>query len=391
VKGRAAIRRLAVAQFLSTAGSEMAAIALSVDVYRRTGSAVWLGATFFLTFGITGLLSPVAGLIADRFDRQRVMVVSDVAGAVVWTFLLLGQSPAWLLIFGFIATAVAMPFGIASGAAVPNLVGEENLAWANGTVATAANLSRLLGPVIGGAVAGVFGPRDAYLANAVSFVLSAALIASITARFQAGGDENEERGNIWTGFAVIFRDPVLRSLTILWTVLALTINVVAVADLPLSRAFGWGAFGFGLMNAFFGGGALIGAFFARKVTVRTEASGVLIEVVGIALGYGLVAVAPAFSLVLAGQSFAAGTDAFGEVAGTNIVQRATLDASRGRVFGAISASLLTANAIGFMFVGFVVQAIGPRWTYGACAFISLAVAPLVAPLFTARRQGTPME
>src|SRR5919197_349523 len=116
VNGRGAIYRLALAWFLSGTGSGMAAIALSADIYRRTGSAVWLSATFFLTFGIAGLLNPVAGLIVDRFDRQRVMVTSDVAGAIVWSVLLLGQSPAWLLALGFIASAVSRPFGIACNA-----------------------------------------------------------------------------------------------------------------------------------------------------------------------------------------------------------------------------------------------------------------------------------
>src|SRR5438552_4975260 len=98
----------------------MAAIALSADIYARTHSAVWLSATFFLTFGITGLLNPVAGLIVDRFDRQRAMILSDILGALVWSVLLLGRSPLWLLTLGFIASVVARPFGIASTAAVPN-------------------------------------------------------------------------------------------------------------------------------------------------------------------------------------------------------------------------------------------------------------------------------
>jgi MFS family permease len=363
----------------------MAAIALSVDVYRQTGSAVWLSATFFLTFGITGLLSPVAGLIADRFDRQRVMVISDVIGAIVWTVLLLGHSPAWLLGLGFLASIAAKPFDIASGAAVPNLVDMENLAGANATLATANNLSRLLGPVLGGAIAAAFGPREAYIANAVSFGLSALLVSSVTSRFQAVDQGEHEPGTIWTGFAVIVRDGVLLALTVVWTVLALTVNVALVADLLLSQSFGWGAFGYGLINAFFGGGALAGAFLARKLTVRTEAAGVLTEVLGIAVGSGLVAAAPAFALVLVGQSIAAGTDAVGEVAGTNIVQRAAADAVRGRVFGAITTLVLMGNTIGFIFVGFVVQAIGPRWTYGIFALISFAVTPLLGPLFRARR------
>jgi MFS family permease len=121
---------------------------------------------------------------------------------------------------------------------VPNLVDEGDLAWANGTLATANNLSRLLGPVLGGAIAAVFGPRDAYIANAVSFAVSALLVTSVTARFQTVREEEREPGTIWTGFSVIFRDPVLRSLTVVWTVLSLTVNVAIVADLLLSRSFG---------------------------------------------------------------------------------------------------------------------------------------------------------
>jgi MFS family permease len=254
MNGREAIRRLALGRLLSGTGSQMAAIALSADIYGRTHSAVWLSATFFLTFGITGLLNPVAGLIADRFDRRGVMIASDVAGAIVWTVLLLGNSPPWLLTLGFIGSVVSQPFWIASRAAVPNLVAEEDLAWANGTMAVAGNTARVLGPVLGGAIAGLLGARYAYAANAASFIVSALLVLSVTARFQAAREQTEA-GTIWTGFRVIFADPVLRALTVVWTVPFLTIDVALVADLLISRAFGWGTFGYGLINAFFGAGA----------------------------------------------------------------------------------------------------------------------------------------
>jgi len=205
----------------------MAAIVLSADIYSRTDSAVWLSATFFLTFGISGLLNPVAGLIADRFDRRHVMVASDVAGAIVWTILLLGNSPAWLLALGFLGSVVLQPFWIASRAAVPNLVAEDDLAWANGTIAVAGNTALVLGPVLGGAIAGLLSARYAYAANAASFIVSALLVLSVTTRLQAVREETEEPGTIWTGFRVIFADPVLRALTVVWTVLFLTIDVAS--------------------------------------------------------------------------------------------------------------------------------------------------------------------
>jgi MFS family permease len=386
MSGRATVRRLAVAFFLSGTGSGMAGIALTVDIYARTGSALWLSATYFLTFGVSGLLNPVAGMIADRFDRQRVMVVSDVLGAVVWTTLLLGRGPVWLLTTGFIASLVARPFGLASRAALPNFVDDEDLAWANGTISVAYNLSRILGPVLGGLIAGLASPRWAYGVNAASFIASAAIVTSVSGRFQARDVEHgSETGSIWSGFAVVLGEPALRSLTIVWTVLYLTIDVALVADLPLARAFGWGAFGYGLMNAFYGGGALVGAIAARRLKRHMEPASVLVETLGVGAGYGLVAIAPVFAFVLGGQVVAAGTDAVGEVGGLNILQRRTIDALRGRVFGAVTTLGMASNAIGFTFAGFIVRAVGPRWTYGLCALASIAVAPLLAPLFVESR------
>jgi len=75
------IRRLALGELLSSIGSWAAGIAVSYYVYRRTGSAVWLAGTLFFTFGVAGFFSPLAGKIADRYDRRRVMIASDLTSA----------------------------------------------------------------------------------------------------------------------------------------------------------------------------------------------------------------------------------------------------------------------------------------------------------------------
>ena len=71
------IRRLATGVLLSSAGSWAAGIAVSYYVFRQTGSAVWVAGTLFFTFGVVGLFSPLAGKIADRYDRRLVMIVAD--------------------------------------------------------------------------------------------------------------------------------------------------------------------------------------------------------------------------------------------------------------------------------------------------------------------------
>src|SRR6266545_4494836 len=81
---KAAVRRLATARLISITGGAAAYTALMFTVYERTRSPAWLSATLVLTFGVTGLLAPIAGAIGDRFDRRRVMIVSDLAGVAAF-------------------------------------------------------------------------------------------------------------------------------------------------------------------------------------------------------------------------------------------------------------------------------------------------------------------
>lgn len=388
-RGRAAVRRLAVARLLSSTGSGIAAIALAAAVYEATGSAVWLSATFFLTFGVNGLLTPVAGAIADRFDRQRVMIACELAGALVWSVLMLGGGPVWLIGIGFVASVVSMPFYLSAGAALPNIVDPQDLVWGNSLLSSAGNTARVAGPALGGVIAAGPGPRTAFAINAASFVVSAVLVLSVRARFRAeGGEEREEPDpGMWAGFRLVWRDPGLRSLTVVWTVLWLTIDVALVADLPLANVLGWGNRGYGYMNSAFGAGALAGSLLARKLPRRWEGPAVVVECLGVAAGYVLTGIAPVFVFVLIGQAVAAGTDAVGEVAGNSIVQRATADHVRGRVFGAMVTAGLMANAVGFTFAGFIVDAIGPRWVYVGCGLVSAMVIPLLGPFLRRAREA----
>lgn len=386
------MRRLALAHMLSVTGSGAAAIALSAEVYRLTNSAVWLSATFFLTFGIAGLLHPVAGSIADRFDRQRVMVTSDVVAAGVWIVLIWADAPPALLSLGFVGAVASAPFRLASQAAIPNIVGPDELNRANGLLAVAKNIGRIGGPVIGGALFAWVGPDVAFGANATSFALSAVLVASIRATFgEREPSQHGEKTRPLEGFVRLWADPATRSLFVVWVLLYLTVDVAVVADLPIAVEFGWGTFGYGLIETAIGAGALIGSVFARRISRRLEPWAVLTGALGIGAGYLVVAAAPIFAFVLAGNFIWALLDAGDEVAGTSIFQRRTPDEVRARVFGAVGMGGLMANAVGFTFAGFLVEAFGPKGTYAICGVASLLATPLLAPMFRALRSEGEVE
>jgi MFS family permease len=172
-------------------GNWAVAVALALVVYARTGSAVWLSAGFVFTQVPSALAAPLSGMIADRLDRKRTMIICDLPGAAAYAAMAVTGSPPGLIMLGAVAALLHSPFGPASRAAVPNLAGEGDLAWANGTLAAASNAGQLAGPALGGVLYAVAGAGGAFAANAISFAVSAAVIAAVRGRFRS---ENPDTG-----------------------------------------------------------------------------------------------------------------------------------------------------------------------------------------------------
>lgn len=369
---RSAVRRIALAKGLSGTGSGIASVALSYLVFQRTNSALWLAGTLFFSFGVVGLLTPFAGKLVDRYDRRRVMIASDVGSLVTWSLLAFTREPLAIAAIGFVASVLAVPVGLAANAAVPNLVEEEDLPWANGLIAAAANSARLAGPAIGGGLYALGGATLAFIVNAASFAASALLVASVRGRsFSAERADEEPSGSSLEGFRVIRRDRMLLWITIAWTMMWLAMNIAYVADPPLARGFGVGPLGFGLIDTSFGAGALLGSVLAAPFVRSSPRGWVAAGMLGVAAGWGMIALTPWFALVLVGSALAAGLDAIGGVAGYGLIQRRTPDAVRGRVFAAQSTAGLSANMLGFVIVGPLVEALGPQAVYGLGGIVSL--------------------
>lgn len=153
-----------------------------------------------------------------------------------------------------------------------------------------------------------------------------------------------------------------------------------VADPPLAGGFGVGAFGFGLIDTAFDLGALIGLLAATRIVRRAEYAWVVAGMLGVAVGWLMIAVTPWFGLVLLGSATAAGISAVGDVAGFSLIQKRTHDAIRGRVFAAQVTAGLGANMVGFLAVGPLGEALGPQAVYGLGGALALvAVALFVIP------------
>jgi len=382
---RVAVRRLALGRVISMAGTFAAGTALNFTIYERTHSTAWLSATMLLTWGITGFFGPLAGALGDRLDRKRLMIVSEISAALCWvvmSFLL--DAPAVLLGVAFVSSVLETPYFPASGAAIPNIAGSENLTWANSLIATGRYLGLTLGPLIGGLMVASVGARWVFIANAVSYVSSAVLTITVHGRFADEESRTEEaqaehRGAA-AGFRFVWNDRVLRLLAIAWVATILGLAMTLVADPPLAESFGVGSFGYGMITAAWGGGTIVGAWIARRISEGAEAVWLVIctALLGVT-GFG-VALAPWFGLVLFWVLVFGISDGPTAVIEQNLLQRRTPDVVRSRVMGAWETFMHAALVVSLVAGAWIVQAFGPKGAYAVGGVTGIAGAIILIPL-----------
>jgi MFS family permease len=384
-QGRGPVRRLAGARLVSNAGTSAAVVAVAYEVYQQTHSAYWLSALFLLTFGVNGLLSPFFGTLADRFDRRRIMVASDLIGALFFAMLIFARAPATMIGLAFAASLAATPFWSASGASIPNLAPEGDLRWANSVLSTAGWVGRLAGFGVGGVLLAAAGSGAVFGVNSISFGFSALLVVSIRRSFGKAQHEQETKPKTREGFAFILADRTLWVVVAAGALMFFAVDLVEVADVPLARSFHTGSVGYGLLQAMYAGGSVIGAFCGRWVREHWERRILILDTIFITVAYLVVAVSPWFAIVLVAILVSAIADTLAGVTGLSLVQQRTPDALRGRVLGAMESAFLGANTIAFLVAGPLTSAIGPRGTYvssavaAATAFTVLTIGFRVRP------------
>jgi MFS family permease len=392
-----AVRRLSLARLISLTGGAAAYLALNFVIYQRTGSATWVAATLFLTFGTIGFVSPLAGALGDRFDRRKVMIASDLTAAVCFFAMALVHDPGLLLVFAFLSAAAEAPFLSASSAAIPNMVATEELGWANGLVAMGRNAGILLGPLLGGLLVASIGSGAVFALNAVTFIVSAALVATVRARFSEDRQGAQEHQGLRAGFRFLWTERVLRTITLAWLALVLGLGMTMVADVPLVDLFKAGSFGYGVLIACWGGGSIVGSLLGRRLKESNEAKWFLIGTGAIAVTSIVTGLSPSFSLVLGAILVMGIGDGVSLVAQQGIMQRRTPDAVRGRVSGAFDAVLHIGMAVSYVIAGPAVSWLGPKGVYivgGVAAFGGIFIAlPILkawqqAPVAAARPTDT---
>ena len=379
---RTAVRRLALGRAISVAGTFAAGTALLYTIYRETQSTAWISATMLLTWAVIGFFSPLAGALGDRFDRRRVMIVSESAAAVCWfAMAFVTQSPAVLLAIAFASSVVEVAYFPASSAAIPNVAGEEHLSWANSLLSVGRYAGLTFGPIAGGLLVAVIGPEWVFAANGFSYLASVALTWSVRANFADPERDkaSEEHRGVLAGFRFVRRDRVLRLLALSFMVFIVGMATTLVADPVLADEFGTGSLGFGLITALWGAGTIAGVWLGRRITEESEGRWMVGCSVLVALtGFG-VALSPWFGLVLFWMFAFGATDGPTQVIEQNLLQRRSPDVVRSRVMGAWETLMHGSLVVALVAGGWIVSVLGPRGAYAIGGVTGLVGAALLLP------------
>jgi MFS family permease len=353
---------LAAARGVSNAGTFSAYIAFTAYLYGLTGKAAWLSLAVLVDLAVNAACAPVAGWLGDHFNRKRLLVGSELAGAAVFAAFCFVGAP-WQLVLLYVPKAMASAvFGPSLSAAVPNFVPAEKLAWANARISTAGSVGFIAGTLSGGALVAAAGPKAVFLFNAASFVVSALAIASMRVRFREPASEaaaSDQR--MRAGATFLVSSPLLRSIAIGGALIVLTKNTSLPAELPLCRALGVGTVGFGMLPAT----AVAGGIIAAQVLGRRDLRpGVEIRLMTIgafvsAAALAFVGFSGAFPLVLLGIFLYGLSDGASGFATGLALQREIPDAIRARAFAAIGTLNSFSFAAPFIYAGVLVDRVGP--------------------------------
>lgn len=393
-------RKLYLASLISLGGDWFLLVALFGLALEFTGSAVSVAALIVAQEVPFGVASLIGGVLADRFDRRRLMVVCDVARTLLCLGFLLVNDPSmmWLayLLLAVISSFSAV-FDPASSAALPNLVEPRELGPANALSGSLWGTMLAVGAALGGIVAAALGRDAAFLIDASSFAVSGLLIARIRRSFSAERTEEPEANVIRaTAETVRYarRDHRVLALVTVKAGFGIAAGVIALIAVFAHEEFGAGDAGIGALMAGRGVGALIGPFLGRWLAGPQDrrlfgAIGVALAVFG--LGYATLGAMPS----LFAAAVAVGIAHLGGGAQWTLssygLQRLVPDRIRGRIF-AFDFTLITLSlTVSALVTAWAADRFGARPTVAVLGGVAVLWAAIWTWLTTDVRRATMLE
>ena len=413
------LARLLGGEFVSSIGDWLYLVAILILVYEVSRDPVVLGIVGAARVLPYVFLSIPAGIMADRFDRRLILLVTDVARGLlmlVMAALVAANAPVGAIVgLAVVATCFATFFGPAIGAYLPSLVtDEEQLGPANSAWSTLDNLAFVIGPAVAGLLIAAGGLVLAFVLNAATFAVIAVVLWRLPSpRHGATAGTHEAAapvdGSTAAAAAVGGRAPMpgssdreaLRRAAVPVLGLALIDLVGSVAGGGLGvltvviavGSLGSADAGTGFLNAGIGIGGLVGALAAGVFVLRPSLVGVLgAGSALLAAGLAGLGFAGSLPVAMATIAVAAAGALLLEVTSTTILQRAIPDRIRGRTLGVLATASTVAYAAGSFALPVLADAVGIGPVLAATG-VTVVVAGLIGAALAApaarRAPGSP--
>jgi len=259
-------RRLFVAHATSRAGDAFNTVALVVLVFQLTGSGLGVATTVVFEVVPIIVLGPLAGLLADRFPRRRLMIAADLARAALVGVLVASHS--WVgLAFGvaFGLSVGSIVFNTASSSLIPDVVSEEQIVEANTALWTVAVTAQIVLAPLAGLIIAWAGVGPAFAVNAVSFVISAAMLSRVDAGRRPAAIVGRGWSGVREGIDTVRSSPLLARLAVVQVLASLSAGATSgLLVLLASERLHVGPSGFGVLVAAIGVGAAVGPLVLRR-------------------------------------------------------------------------------------------------------------------------------
>jgi MFS family permease len=381
-------RGLWSAQALWSAGDQFAQVVIAILVYSKTGSAFLTALAYALTYLPPLVGSPVLSGLADRFPQQRVMITLNLIRAGLVALMAVPVMPFVGLCGLLLATVVlGPPFAEARAALLLDVLPREVFVAGSAIGNITYQVCQITGFVAGAGLVAAFGPHRALALDALSFCLSAAIIARWVRPRPAPPRETAVRPTPWSATRAsasrIFGNPVLRALVLFGWLAGFAVVPEGLAA-PYAQALGGGPLTVGLLMAAMPAGTVAGGFVIGRLarpSGRMRPMGWLAMLSCAPLIVSLLH--PPLWLVLPLWGLAGAGGAYQLAASAAFVQALPLP-GRARAFTVAQSGLIAAQGLGILVGGAIAERIGPQAAVALAGLLGLIASAALATGWTRR-------
>ncbi len=382
-------RYLWLSQVVSLMGDWFTLIASASLVANLSGSGLAIGGLFLARLLPPFVLGPLAGVVADRYDRQKILIASDLLRAVVVVNFLFIRSAndIWLLyVLTVLQLSISAFFEPTRAAVMPSIVDRRDLVTANALDGTTWSSMLALGAALGGLAAAMLGISVAFLIDAATFVVSAWFVSRIAMPLMVSEPETAEVSKVgWGAFMAgvryLWQRPSVLVLALVKASSALAFGGIAVVEVTFAKEVFpiWGddSATLGLIYLVIGVGTGLGPLVARKITGDNPLAmqwGIWVTYLAMVIGYFMEGFAFSLIILLVATFIRTIGTGINWVYSSSLLQMIVPGNYLGRVFAFDLAMMTLASSVSTLWVGWAKDnlGLGPRELA-----MSLGMAPLV--------------